>query len=284
MQYVIHDLVARTVPGRVYLGVGPEQNFTYISATKPSMAVIFDIRRGNLDLQLMYKAIFELSADRAEFVSMLFARPRPEGLSKTSTVREIFLAVGAVPPNAALATKHLAAIRTHLTKTHALHADLSALSTRLAAAYLGEQRRLADAGGAIRRREVDGVSRGVHDAPGHGRALPAHRLREPRQPLRRPQPHTASRADGDAGNRRAALASGPRAAGRERDPVARRRCPGGASDRGVHAGVRALDAAGDASARRPARERGRADIRHRRRRVHRGAMRPRASPASARCA
>jgi hypothetical protein len=120
MQYVIHDLVTRTVPGRVYLGVGPEQNFTYIAATKPSMAVIFDIRRGNLDLQLMYKAIFELSADRADFVSMLFARPRPDGLSKTSTVREIFLAVGGAPPNAALATKHLVAIRTHLTKTHAL--------------------------------------------------------------------------------------------------------------------------------------------------------------------
>ena len=50
MQYVIPDLVARVKPGRVYLGVGPEQNFTYISATKPAMAVIFDIRRGNLDM------------------------------------------------------------------------------------------------------------------------------------------------------------------------------------------------------------------------------------------
>ena len=62
---------ARTRPGDVYLGVGPEQNFTYIAAVKPSMAVIFDIRRGNLHVQLMYKALFELAADRADFLSSL---------------------------------------------------------------------------------------------------------------------------------------------------------------------------------------------------------------------
>jgi hypothetical protein len=32
------------------VGVGPEQNFTYIAALKPSMAFIVDIRRGNFDL------------------------------------------------------------------------------------------------------------------------------------------------------------------------------------------------------------------------------------------
>ena len=41
------------------------------------MAFIVDIRRGNLRLHLMYKALFELSADRAEFVSRLFSRKRP---------------------------------------------------------------------------------------------------------------------------------------------------------------------------------------------------------------
>ena len=77
-QYVVPDLVKTTKPGRVYMGVGPEQNFTYIVATKPAMAFIVDIRRGNLDLQLMYKALFELSSDRAEFVSRLFSKKRPE--------------------------------------------------------------------------------------------------------------------------------------------------------------------------------------------------------------
>ena len=47
-QHVIPDLAKAARPGRVYLGVGPEQNFTYIAALKPSMAFIVDVRRGNL--------------------------------------------------------------------------------------------------------------------------------------------------------------------------------------------------------------------------------------------
>src|SRR5206468_7430136 len=78
-QYVIPDLLKTAKQGRVYLGVGPEQNFTYIAAVKPAMAVIIDIRHGNLDVHLMYKALFELSKDRAEFVSRLFSRKRPAG-------------------------------------------------------------------------------------------------------------------------------------------------------------------------------------------------------------
>src|SRR4026209_940959 len=89
-QYVIPELLKTAQQGRVYMGVGPEQNFTYIAAIKPAMAFIVDIRRGNLDLHLMYKALFELSKDRAEFVGLLFSRPRPESLSATSSVKDIF--------------------------------------------------------------------------------------------------------------------------------------------------------------------------------------------------
>src|ERR1041385_4209606 len=35
-EYVLADLVNRTKPGGVYLGVGPEQNYTYIAALKRS--------------------------------------------------------------------------------------------------------------------------------------------------------------------------------------------------------------------------------------------------------
>ena len=84
-QYVIPELVEAARPGGVYMGVGPEQNFTYIAATRPAIAFIVDIRRANLDLHLMYKALFELSADRADFVSRLFSRKRPLGLRPTST-------------------------------------------------------------------------------------------------------------------------------------------------------------------------------------------------------
>src|SRR5579872_6265586 len=88
-QFVIPDLVKTAKAERIYMGVGPEQNFTYITALKPRMVFIVDIRRGNLDLQLMYKALFDLSANRAEFMSRLFSKKRPDGLSAKSTATDI---------------------------------------------------------------------------------------------------------------------------------------------------------------------------------------------------
>src|SRR6266850_1443071 len=62
-QQVIPTLKEKTKPGGVYLGVGPEQNFTYIAALRPRIAFVIDIRRQNMLEHLMYKAIFELSTD-----------------------------------------------------------------------------------------------------------------------------------------------------------------------------------------------------------------------------
>jgi len=90
MQRVIPELLSNIKSPSVYMGVGPEQNFTYITSLKPKMVFIVDIRRGNLDLQLMYKAVFELSSDRAEFVSRLFSKKRPDGLDRNSSVLDIF--------------------------------------------------------------------------------------------------------------------------------------------------------------------------------------------------
>ena len=56
-QNVVGDLVKRTRPGRADPGVGPEQNYTYMAAVRPAMAIIFDIRRGNLDLQRLQGAL-----------------------------------------------------------------------------------------------------------------------------------------------------------------------------------------------------------------------------------
>jgi hypothetical protein len=118
-QYVVPDLIRTTKPGRVYMGVGPEQNFTYIVATKPSMAFIVDVRRGNFDLQLMYKALFDLSADRAEFVSRLFSKKRPEGLDARSTATEIFGKFWNVESGErALYTENLTALIDDLSKKH----------------------------------------------------------------------------------------------------------------------------------------------------------------------
>jgi hypothetical protein len=117
-QYVLPMLVERARPGRAYMGVGSEQNFTYIAALRPSIAFIVDIRRGNLDLHLMYKALFELSTDRADFVSRLFSRPRPAGLGPASTAREIFAAYAGVPSSKTLYDRNLKAITDLLVGRH----------------------------------------------------------------------------------------------------------------------------------------------------------------------
>jgi hypothetical protein len=88
--------VQRLGPHSVYVGVGPEQNFTYIVAFKPSMAFIVDIRKGNLLLQLTYKALVETSSSRAEFMSRLFARQQPSGVGANSTARDLFRAFAAM--------------------------------------------------------------------------------------------------------------------------------------------------------------------------------------------
>ena len=129
-QQVMPDLLARVKPGGVYLGVGPEQNFTYIAATQPRFAVIVDIRRGNLNLQLVYKAIFELSRNRADFLSLLLSKVRPEGLGNDSTADELFDAFAAAPPASRLLfVQHLASIKAHLTRNRSLPLPASDLES-----------------------------------------------------------------------------------------------------------------------------------------------------------
>ena len=113
-QAVIPYLRGLVKPGGVYLGVGPEQNFTYIVALQPKMAIICDIRRGNMIEHLMYKALFETSADRADFLSKLFCRPRPSGLDTSSSPQRLFEAYVAATPDTMLYKRNLTAIKSHL--------------------------------------------------------------------------------------------------------------------------------------------------------------------------
>ena len=53
MQQIIPELVKGRAPGGVYLGVGPDQNFTYISAMRPRIVFIVDIRRMAMVQHLM---------------------------------------------------------------------------------------------------------------------------------------------------------------------------------------------------------------------------------------
>jgi len=106
--------------GGVYIGVGPEQNFSYIARLRPVMAFIIDIRRENRNLHLWYKALFELSADRADFVSRLFSRPRPLGLRSTASADEIFKQFDAVRPSSEQYGRNTTLVRERLLATRGL--------------------------------------------------------------------------------------------------------------------------------------------------------------------
>ena len=117
-QYVLPDLMKSPRSGGAYFGVGPEQNFTYIAALQPKIAFIFDIRRDMMLEHLMYKAVFEMSADRVEFVSNLFARKAPAGLTADSSVQTIFQAFSKVAIDSMLAEQHLKDILDRLKTRH----------------------------------------------------------------------------------------------------------------------------------------------------------------------
>ncbi|HUF47930.1 MAG TPA: hypothetical protein VMM93_08940 [Vicinamibacterales bacterium] len=120
-QWVIPNLVARAGTGGVYVGVGPEQNFTYVAALRPKMVFITDVRRGNLHTHLMYKALFELSADRAGFISRLFTKARPQGLSDASGAADLMNAYWDVLTSTEqVYRENLKAIQDHLTRTRRL--------------------------------------------------------------------------------------------------------------------------------------------------------------------
>jgi hypothetical protein len=111
---ILPDLTRVAKTGGAYLGVAPEQNFTYIAAIKPKVSFILDIRRQNLVELLMYKALFEMSADRVEFISRLFSRQKPAGLAANASAEVIFKAFDQMKGDPELYKQTLQAIRDRL--------------------------------------------------------------------------------------------------------------------------------------------------------------------------
>jgi hypothetical protein len=118
LQWVIPELVRRVPAGGVYLGVAPDQNFTYIAAVKPAIAFIVDIRHQNAMQHLMYKALIETSATRAEFLAKLFARAPLTGVDTASSAAELFSALAKQPADSARYRQNLQAIIGRLVTSH----------------------------------------------------------------------------------------------------------------------------------------------------------------------
>lgn len=66
------------VYGGAYIGVGPDQNFSYMAQQRPELAFVVDIRRDNLLQHVLFKALFHEATERAEYLALLLGVRVPE--------------------------------------------------------------------------------------------------------------------------------------------------------------------------------------------------------------
>ncbi len=78
--HVMGKLERLGVRGGAYIGVGPDQNFSYIAQIRPNIAFMIDIRRDNLLQHFLLKALFERARTRLEYLCLLFGKPLPRDL------------------------------------------------------------------------------------------------------------------------------------------------------------------------------------------------------------
>lgn len=137
--HVFTMLRERNVSGDVFLGVGPEQNYTYIAAIRPRMVFLIDIRRQAAVQHLLFKALFEMADDRAGFISLLFSRPSPTGLDTGMAIPDLWSAYRMVRPDTAAANRTYARIVERLTRLHGFTLDAQELA-QLRHVYFAFQR------------------------------------------------------------------------------------------------------------------------------------------------
>jgi hypothetical protein len=111
--WVLPELARAGVRGGAYIGVGPDTNFSYIAAVQPVVAFVVDIRRDNLLLHLLFKALFAASPTRAAYLTQLVGRApaAPGADAPTATIADLVLATERATP---LGPAALSALRQRL--------------------------------------------------------------------------------------------------------------------------------------------------------------------------
>jgi len=117
--HVVDDLHNRLSPGGVYIGVGPDQNLSYIVHTRPMLAIITDIRRQNMLEHLWFKALISLASNRTDYLALLVSRETPK-VKAGASLQEIIEAVRRSGTDEKLFLKNLAAVKKTLTDTYKL--------------------------------------------------------------------------------------------------------------------------------------------------------------------
>jgi len=153
--HVLGTMRAMNVRGGAYLGVGPDQNFSYIAQVRPSIAFIVDVRRDNLLQHLLFKSLFALADNRAEYLCLLFGKPFPRDVRRWRgrTVDQLVAYVDSAPPRPEAAARARAAVlaRARRAGLPLSAADLETMG-RIHAAFIdaGPELRFTSAGRAPR--------------------------------------------------------------------------------------------------------------------------------------
>lgn len=102
--HVLPALERYGVSGGAYIGVGPDQNFSYIARIKPRIAFLIDIRRDNMLQHLMFKALFARSRNRMEYLALWLGKRAPANVDAwgARSIDEIVAYLDSNPSNASL--------------------------------------------------------------------------------------------------------------------------------------------------------------------------------------
>lgn len=116
-QHVLGKLGEMELRGGVYLGVGPDQNYTYIAQIQPRLAIMVDVRRDAMLQHLLFKALFMMSRSRVEYLSLLFGRPLPKESRQWQDrpIRDLVDYFDRTPLDPKIAEKTLQEVRKRLT-------------------------------------------------------------------------------------------------------------------------------------------------------------------------
>jgi hypothetical protein len=114
------------VKNGVYVGVGPNQNFSYIADIQPRLAFVIDIRRDNMLEHLLFKLLMERAETRQEYLSFLTGRPiHGPPLDENATIEELVQSIEQTKSDETFFRRHLLDVLHTLRSWPELGLDLS---------------------------------------------------------------------------------------------------------------------------------------------------------------
>ena len=116
----VAEALADSAPkGGVYIGVGPDQNFSYIARVRPRYAFILDIRRQNMLQHLLFAALMAQASDPYQYLCLLFSRACPTATPESAGagIDGVLKALEAQKPSEAAFDANLVAAYQHIEGT-----------------------------------------------------------------------------------------------------------------------------------------------------------------------